>query len=420
MIKKLLKFLDFSPNPEEIRSLKESTNELLEELREVSKKQKLAVEFFVGGSFAKGTLMKKDVSDIDIFVRFDWRYEQLTDKLEKLILSLNKKYRVEKIHGSRDYFKISLQKSVVFELIPVLAIKHSKEARNVMDLSYFHVRYVKKHLTPALAKEVLLAKAFCKACGVYGAESYIRGFSGYGLECLIIHYKSFEKMLKALVKVKERLLLDPEHHYHTQEEILYTLNEARLQSPIVLVDPTWKERNVLAALHSETFKKFQLVARNFLKKPSKRFFEEKRFDLDSLQRKAKAVDAEVVHLQLTTQKQKGDIAGTTLKKFTRFLERILSRYFQVVNQEFLYDEEQKADVFFLLRSKKEIIIMGPPITLKKHAIAFKKKHSGVKVKNGMLYVEKKFSFSAKIFLEAFAHEQKKRIREMNISQMKVI
>ena len=34
---------------------------------------------------------------------------------------------------------------------------------------------------------------------------------------------------------------------------MYEINESKLQSPIILVDPTWKERNVLAGLNDESF-----------------------------------------------------------------------------------------------------------------------------------------------------------------------
>lgn len=53
--------------------------------------------------------------------------------------------------------------------------------------------------------EIKIAKAFCHATGCYGAESYIKGFSGYALELLIYHYKSFQSFVKAMTKVNEKV-----------------------------------------------------------------------------------------------------------------------------------------------------------------------------------------------------------------------
>ena len=53
------------------------------------KKEKIACEVFIGGSFARGTLIKQRGYDVDIFVRFDWQYEKLSEDLERIINNLN-------------------------------------------------------------------------------------------------------------------------------------------------------------------------------------------------------------------------------------------------------------------------------------------------------------------------------------------
>src|SRR5207248_3084550 len=97
----------------------------------------------------------------------------------------------------RDYFFLMADERLVFEIVPVKKVKNPKQAENSTDLSYFHVKYINNKLkNRKLVKEILLAKAFLKAQEVYGAESWIHGFSGYSIECLIIYYKSLDKMLK--------------------------------------------------------------------------------------------------------------------------------------------------------------------------------------------------------------------------------
>ena len=331
-IKEVLDNLDYIPDKKEIAVIKNEAKQICEDIDKEIKKQKIKAELFIGGSLAKNTLVKRDKYDIDIFVRFDWQYEDLSEKLEKILLPATKrnKANIEKIHGSRDYFRLE-KNNLIFEIIPVLKITKPKEARNVTDLSYFHVRYLKRKINSSIAREIILAKAFCRAQRVYGAESYIQGFSGYGLECLIIYYGSFEKMLKALVKVKEREIIDPEKKYKKKEDILLEINESRLQSPVVLIDPTWKERNVLAALSRESFHKFQNAAIRFLKNPGISFFEEKKIDEKKMKEEAKKRKADFSCVFLKTDKQAGDIAGTKLKKFANFLTgEIESSYFLCV------------------------------------------------------------------------------------------
>jgi tRNA nucleotidyltransferase (CCA-adding enzyme) len=160
----------------------------------------IKADVFVGGSLAKGTLVRKEVYDseerkssasqtfskkvydVDIFVRFDgekYKDDEISGILGKA-LSVGK--GVKKIHGSRDYYQ-KIVEGIVIEIIPVLKIKKPEDAENVMDLSYFHVNYLLKKIKKKkkLVDEIILAKSFCHAHNCYGAESYIRGFSGYSL-----------------------------------------------------------------------------------------------------------------------------------------------------------------------------------------------------------------------------------------------
>ncbi len=402
-----------------LKELKNKTNYIVGLLEEQIRKQKINADIFIGGSFAKSTLVKQEEYDIDIFVRFDWKIEDISNVLEKIVKGTDLK--AEKLHGSRDYFRIYYD-NMAFEIVPVYKIKKPQEARNVTDLSYFHVNYVKKKLRKTrLASDILLAKSFCQAHGVYGAESYINGFSGYGLECLIINCGSFLKVLKELVKIKigGGAVLDPERHYQKKNNVLFSLNEARLKSPIILVDPTWKERNVLAALNKETFLRFQNASRRFLKKPSLKFFEKDNFNEEKLRKIAKNKKAEFLHIEVETDRQEGDIAGTKMKKYSRFLEFELLRYFDIIEREFIYNGGKKADFYLVVKPKEKAVVYGPPIEMKKHAWAFKKRHKNFFEKDGRLYSEIKVDFSGWKFLERFGKDNKTKIKEMGIVEMRI-
>jgi tRNA nucleotidyltransferase (CCA-adding enzyme) len=374
--------------------------------------KKNKIDFFIGGSIAKGTLIKKDNYDVDIFLRFK-NEEEIKKKLEKTIRKIKGKFRVEKIHGSRDYYNI-INKDIIFEIVPVVRLNNPKKAKNTTDLSYFHVSYVKNKIkrNKRLAEEIKLAKTFVFSSNCYGAESYISGFSGYAIELLVIYYKTFENFIRAIPKNKDKLIIDIEKDYKNKQEILDSINESKLISPIILVDPTFKERNVTSALSLETFEKFKDYCRKFLKKPDKIYFSQKEIK----ERRLKELNKKKpIKITITTNKQEGAIAGSKLLKFYKYLEGKIFKYYKINDKEFLYDEKKKADCYFVLKKRDSILIRGPPISKVINVIAFKDEHKKTFIKNKIIYAEEKKNISVKEILE----NSKKIMKEMGISGYKV-
>jgi len=422
VLKEQIKLIE--PDEEEIGKISAYAEEFIRVLKEELGKKGKGGEVFIGGSFAKGTMLRKDLQDTDIFVRFDWKFDNLSDMLEGPVKNACKKLGLdfERMHGSRDYFRVYGKKhKSYFEIIPVTKIKKPKEERNVTDLTYFHGPYVKKKIK-GKENEVRLAKTFMQANGVYGAETYVRGFSGYAVELLIIYYGVFEKMLRELVKVKkgERIVIDIEKHYKKKNEVFFEVNENKLQSPVILIDPTYKERNALAALSRETFELFQQKAKEFLAHPSEEFFRMKGINLEGLENEAKKNKAELIKVEIKTDKQAGDIAGTKLKKFHYVVENEIRKYFELFKHDFIYDGKQKADFYLIAKPKKEVIRIGPPLHMKKRVIAFKRKHIGTYEANGMVHAKLKLNFNAKSYLDSWKKGNKILLGQMSITEMKVI
>ena len=188
ILKEVLEKIDLFP--EEMEIIKEKLDGFLEKIKKEIKENSIGAEIFVGGSFAKKTMIKKEKYDIDVFVRFDKKYsdEEMVLVTKNLLKNCEE---VLTIHGSRDYFKIKLDENLLIELIPVKKISNSSQAENITDLSYSHVNYINKKIKDKkILQEIKIAKAFCYANNCYGAESYINGFSGYSLELLIYYYKT--------------------------------------------------------------------------------------------------------------------------------------------------------------------------------------------------------------------------------------
>lgn len=411
-------------NPDE-KTLKEiniSLEAFLTKFNKRKKYLKIDAEIFVGGSFAKKTLIKKDKYDIDIFVRFNKKYsnDKISVLTKKILLDFK---NVSIIHGSRDYFRVRVNSKVYFEIVPVIKINNPKQAQNITDLSYSHVKYAEKKIkSQKILGGIKLAKAFCYANQCYGAESYIKGFSGYSLELLVYYYGGFIKFIKAMSKIdnKEKKVIDIEKHHKNRSNVLMNINESKLKSPVILIDPTFKHRNVLAALSDETFKKFQKNCDKFLKSQSIKSFEIVKTNIDKIRKNAVKKKLQFILLEIKTNKQKGDIAGSKLLKFYNHLNQDIIRFFKISNKGFNYNQNQSARYFFVVSSKKEIIMQGPELKDKSHIKAFKKAHKNTFKKGKRIYAREKINFNLKIFLENWKKKNKKKVKEMYISEFRIM
>ena len=386
--------------PEELRKISLSSDLLLR-LSEIAKDfisqlKSKGVNAYVGGSLAKGTMVKySGKQDVDIFVVFDNSEDVL--KLENILGKLKLSGKLKKVHGSRDYFQI-VCKEVILEIIPVVKNNDPEIAENVTDVSLSHVKYVlgavKKN--PGIADDIKLAKAFCRAQRCYGAESYIRGFSGYSLEILVIHFGGFVKFLKNIGKKK---VLDPLKYFKNEREVLMELNSSKLQGPLILIDPTYKYRNITAGLGFETFDKFVKISNNFLKLPSTEFFKKKEIDLEKMKKFAVCKKARFLEIDLETSRQEGDIAGTKMKKMLDFFVKELIRKQQkVLQKEFDYDGVgQKAKGYLVVEEKTQIDLRGPSVKLEDAVKKFKKAKGKKIFKKKGYYWYKEKSGIEKIF-----------------------
>ncbi|MFH1210869.1 MAG: CCA tRNA nucleotidyltransferase [archaeon] len=293
------------PSKDEELAVRRSADEVMSKIKVRDAK------VILGGSGAKGTWMK-GTHDVDIYVKFDLKKYRDKDISSILGKELKKKFtKVSTLHGSRDYFQIR-KSGFTFEIVPILDIKKSSEAVNITDISPLHTLWVRKY--PQLADDIRLAKAFCRAQSCYGAESYIRGFSGYVIEILVINYGSFMNFIRAVSKWR------PEEYVDVMEHGV-PLNKAKTLSPLILIDPVQPDRNAAAALGREKYYKLIESARAFLKSPSEDFFVRKEFSIDDL--KAKAKGRALVVFEVVPVRGKDDVVGAKLLKAFNYIRGAL-------------------------------------------------------------------------------------------------
>ncbi|MEK6761041.1 MAG: nucleotidyltransferase domain-containing protein [Nanoarchaeota archaeon] len=413
ILKKVLEKIQ--PSKEELKKISGDISDFKRKVGRRIKQFGIKAEIFIGGSFAKKTMIRKDVYDVDVFIRFDKSHKDISNLTKKILTDFKK----TETKGSRNYFIID-KGDFFIEVVPVIKTK-SSSAENVTDLSHSHVAYIRKKLAgEKMLNEVKLAKAFCYANKCYGAESYVNGFSGYALELLVYHYGSFMKFIKAFEKIKEREVIDTERHFKNKNEVFMDLNEAKLKSPVILIDPTYKKRNALAALSKETFEGFKKICKEFLKNPSEKFFELKKIDFESAGNSARRKKLEFVSIRLKTGKQEGDIAGTKLLKFFNHLKNEVEKFFIVKESGFEYSGENWADGFFSCKNKGEIILQGPSTKQENNVKAFTGAHKNTFSKSGRIYAKEKIKFDLRKFLEDWKKKNSKKMEDMSVSELKII
>lgn len=381
---KIIERIEFSK--QELCEIDEEVDIFKKRLKKAIGNKKIGV--FIGGSYAKGTMLKKGKVDIDVFVIFSEDDGNLSGKLKKVLLKSGFKFTT--IHGSRDYFQV-LIKGITYEIVPIYKINKASESKNITDISPLHVKWLLKKIVKknSLAREIMLAKSFCYSQNCYGAESYISGFSGYALEVLVCYYGSFMNFLKNSRKWKidntKKIIIDPERYYKNEGEILKSINKSKQEGPIILIDPVQKERNVCAALNKKTLENFISIAKKFIKNPNESFFTKKEIDFKKWQAKKN-----VFIIRAKTSKNKVDIAGAKLKKFFNFLVHESEKQgFKIIKREIDFDEDKlEAKLYMIVEKCGEIIVKGPPTNIDKKFIkAFKKRWPDSYEKAGKLYAK---------------------------------
>ena len=370
---------------------KEIFSKLNEIIKKINQGQK-NIKAILGGSGAKGTWLK--TFDADIFVlfyysKFKEKSDKLSDILEKI---LKKKFKnVKRLHGSRDYFQIK-QGNFTFEIVPILKISKAEQAKNITDVSPLHSKWVLKH--KRLANEMKLTKQFCQAQNVYGAESYIRGFSGYICEIITVYYGSFLNLIKNSAKWQSKVVIDVEKYYKGND-VFKLVNISKLVSPLIVIDPVQKDRNAAAALSNEKFEAFKKATREFLNKSSKDFFVKK--DLKSLFLSQKPKNNKLIIIKAKQLKGKIDVVGSKLLRIYEFLKEELQKYdFKILKTNWEWDKKNDAIYYFLFDKKplsKFVKIAGPPLKIKQHIENFKKMHKKAFVKNRRFFAIDKRKFT---------------------------
>ena len=129
---------------------------------------------------------------------------------------------------------------------------------------------------------------------------------------------------------------------------------------------------------------------------------------------------EFVLLEAKTSKQEGDVAGSKLLKFNNHLEKEIAKFFNIKKKGFNYNQKKGARYFFVVKKKSEVIIEGPFMKDEKNLKMFKGLHKRTFYKGGKIYARERVKFNLKNFIINWKIRYKKKIKDMSISDLRVV
>ncbi len=245
------------PTPEERAYIRTVGGRLIEAVEQSGMAKAMMV-----GSVARDTFVRGD-RDLDIFMLFDPSLPR--EDLQEKGLSLARRIAEEfgatwrEKYAEHPYINATIN-SLDIDLVPCYAVESATEIKSAVDRTPFHTRYIRAHID-GYVDDILLAKQFAKAGGVYGSDHMTGGFSGYLCELLTIYYGGFHPLLEAAARWVPGVVIDIERH-----------GTKKFDEPLVVIDPVDPERNVAAALTLSRMFEFVELARGYLKDPSEIFF----------------------------------------------------------------------------------------------------------------------------------------------------
>jgi len=381
-----------TPSLEYKKNIKKITQEITKKLEIEIKKRKLPATIELVGSIAKDTYLKNDL-DIDFFIKFPTKYSKKEIGKNALLIGKKILIKTEESYAEHPYIRGYFKKFKV-EVVPCYKIEKSSQKLSAVDRTPLHTKYIKKFLLNSQKPQVRLFKQFLKGIGCYGAEAEIEGFSGYLSEILIIKYGSFKKLIKNAQKWK------------VGEKLTLTKGEYQtFETPLIFIDPVDTNRNVASAVSEEKFNLFIKACKNYLKKPSIKFFFPKKikpWSLKKIKEEIKKQKCQYLSIKLKKPNIISENLYPQVRKAVRSIKDMCERYdFTVIDIKFYINKE----IYIIIKTKIEPLPrtmkhIGPPIRLKENIDDFIKKwKNDPRVtkkpyeKNGRYYVEIKREYT---------------------------
>jgi tRNA nucleotidyltransferase (CCA-adding enzyme) len=386
------------PSNKDIEKVKSIEKEIKDEIK--SYKIPQIVDVKTGGSFAKGTNLKKDM-DIDIFMLIDKNVNE--QDFERIALNVGfkalKNYNPITRYSEHPYVEgfaninNNNKEQIRLNIVPCYKVEKGLW-KSAADRSQYHTEYMQKMLKPNQKNQIRILKAFLKGIETYGAELSTAGFSGYVTEVLVLKYGNFKNVIKNIASLKKKgEIISIEN---ISDEQVYE----KFLSPIIIIDPIDPNRNLGTAISPESLSRFIFGARTFLSSPSINFFninKKKKKNIKNFDNELENVEKlfpNILVLEFKYRIRSPDIIWGQLKKLTKSITRQFNdNEFTTIKNECYIDNTNSAKLIFLLKFIKLSSFFensGPSIFMEKEVIQFVKKN---KEKSTILWIREDMKLS---------------------------
>jgi tRNA nucleotidyltransferase (CCA-adding enzyme) len=342
----------------------------------------------VVGSVARDTWLSGD-RDLDIFLLFppDLPREALEETGLDLARKIARRFtaKFHEKYAEHPYVNATID-GLDVDLVPCYEVASAAAIQSAVDRTPFHTRYVAGRIDP-FRDDVLLAKQFAKACGVYGSDQMTEGFSGYLCELLVLHYAGFSPLVEAASGWKPGTCIDLEGHACRA-----------FDEPLRVVDPVDPARNVAAALSCTRMFEFVEYCRGYLDDPSPGFFfpqESARMNREGFGRALARRGTGIFALTFPTPPLIPDIVVPQLRRSLASIRGLLARNgFVVLQGDCAMGEDRCILILELLADRLPPVTRhtGPPLWDRANAAKFAGKYwknplSGPFIKDGRYLVD---------------------------------
>ncbi|WP_297499376.1 CCA tRNA nucleotidyltransferase, partial [Thermococcus sp.] len=263
--------------------------------------------------------------------------------------------------------------------------------RTAVDRSILHTGWVNENIK-GKNDEVRLLKKFLKGIKAYGSEVYIRGFSGYLAEILIIKYGSFLDVLEKADFILRQKIIDPGNWLKREPEIAMKTVKREIDEdrPLIVIDPVDPRRNVSANLSWEKYGVFYFKSEGFLKEPSTEFFFPPSGVSGNYLKELGRKGTHLLTLLFERPRLVDDILMPQLEKSARGIERALGREgFRVFGWDYGYSGEKAFIMLEVEGVERPAVKVHPgPEFFTERGRDFYKKNGRVWLVGKRLYAEK--------------------------------
>ena len=356
------------PNRDQRKQIETVSKKALALANKFSKKYK--GKAMLAGSITRGTWLP-DKMEFDVFVLFPEKLNQ--KQLEKAGLDVGKKVidglkgKHELRYAQHPYVSGTID-GVSIDVVPAFAVESADKIKSAVDRTPFHVKFVDKKLPKKLADDVILLKKVLKNADAYGADTKTEGYSGYVCELLVIHYGGFTNLIKAAKNWKPGEVIDIQGDWDKNDH--EKLRKQFFGQPLIIIDPTDKNRNTSAALSGKNFMKLRKIASDYSANPSEEFFIGKGNSSISdkeLVEKQSMRHTQLLFIKFLPPKGVDDVVYPQMRKFAERLQGILEESqneFKVMNKDVFTDGSYLSGVLLELEVSKLPLVqkrVGPSI-----------------------------------------------------------